>query len=114
MTPRDMHEPHRAATPLELLFDLVSVIAIAAAAAGLHHAIAEAHVLDGLLKFCAAFFGIWWAWMNYTWFASAYDNDDTPYRLLTLLIMAGSLTICLLYTSPSPRDQRGSRMPSSA
>ena len=25
----------------------------------------------------------------------------------------GSLT-CLLYTSPSPRDQRGSRMPSSA
>ena len=24
------------------------------------------------------------------------------------------LTFCLLYTSPSPRDQRGSRMPSSA
>ena len=26
----------------------------------------------------------------------------------------GQLDICLLYTSPSPRDQRGSRMPSSA
>ena len=26
----------------------------------------------------------------------------------------GIITICLLYTSPSPRDQRGSRMPSSA
>ena len=26
----------------------------------------------------------------------------------------GGLGICLLYTSPSPRDQRGSRMPSSA
>ena len=25
-----------------------------------------------------------------------------------------SITVCLLYTSPSPRDQRGSRMPSSA
>ena len=25
-----------------------------------------------------------------------------------------SISICLLYTSPSPRDQRGSRMPSSA
>ena len=25
-----------------------------------------------------------------------------------------SLMVCLLYTSPSPRDQRGSRMPSSA
>ena len=24
------------------------------------------------------------------------------------------ISICLLYTSPSPRDQRGSRMPSSA
>ena len=23
-------------------------------------------------------------------------------------------SVCLLYTSPSPRDQRGSRMPSSA
>ena len=27
---------------------------------------------------------------------------------------AVSLSSCLLYTSPSPRDQRGSRMPSSA
>ena len=26
----------------------------------------------------------------------------------------GAILICLLYTSPSPRDQRGSRMPSSA
>ena len=26
----------------------------------------------------------------------------------------GALYVCLLYTSPSPRDQRGSRMPSSA
>ena len=28
--------------------------------------------------------------------------------------VSGSSDICLLYTSPSPRDQRGSRMPSSA
>ena len=28
--------------------------------------------------------------------------------------LASGLYICLLYTSPSPRDQRGSRMPSSA
>ena len=27
---------------------------------------------------------------------------------------AGAVGVCLLYTSPSPRDQRGSRMPSSA
>ena len=34
---------------------------------------------------------------------------------LKRLFMAGNqLCACLLYTSPSPRDQRGSRMPSSA
>ena len=30
------------------------------------------------------------------------------------LIIDGVNNSCLLYTSPSPRDQRGSRMPSSA
>jgi len=93
MRPRDTAEAHRAATPLELLFDLVSVIAIATAAASLHHAIVEAHVAEGIVKFLAAFFAIWWAWMNYTWFASAYDNDDVPFRVLTMIIMAGALTM---------------------
>ena len=93
MPPRDPHEPVRAATPLELLFDLVSVIAIAAAAAGLHHAISENHALDGIIRFGLAFFAIWWAWMNYTWFASAYDNNDAPFRLLTMVIMAGALAM---------------------
>ena len=31
-----------------------------------------------------------------------------------LHLMLSGLKACLLYTSPSPRDQRGSRMPSSA
>ena len=29
-------------------------------------------------------------------------------------VLTSDLNACLLYTSPSPRDQRGSRMPSSA
>jgi low temperature requirement protein LtrA len=89
--PRNTDELHRAATPLELLFDLVSVIAIAAAAAGLHHGITEAHYLEIVVTFIMAFFTIWWAWMNYTWYASAYDNDDVIFRILTLVIMGGSL-----------------------
>ncbi|HEY7774025.1 MAG TPA: low temperature requirement protein A [Marinagarivorans sp.] len=93
MGPRDESEVHRAATPLELLFDLVSVIAIASAAAGLHHAIVEEHYASGVIKFVLAFFAIWWAWMNYTWFASAYDNDDTLFRVLTMLAMSGSLVM---------------------
>ena len=34
---------------------------------------------------------------------------DVRFYLVAILFI-----ICLLYTSPSPRDQRGSRMPSSA
>ena len=93
MRARDVHQPHRVATSLELLFDLVTVIAVASAAAGLHHAIAGGHTADGVVRFAMAFFGIWWAWMNYTWFASAYDNDDGLFRLLTLAIMGGALVM---------------------
>ncbi|MDZ7938718.1 MAG: low temperature requirement protein A [Rhodoferax sp.] len=93
MSPRDPHESHRASTPLELLFDLVTVIAIASAAAGLHHALAADHATEGVFKFVGAFFAIWWAWMNYTWLASAYDNDDALFRVLTMVVMGGSLTV---------------------
>ena len=34
--------------------------------------------------------------------------------LVNAMHITASVFICLLYTSPSPRDQRGSRMPSSA
>jgi low temperature requirement protein LtrA len=39
------------------------------------------------------FFAIWWAWMNFTWFASAYDIDDLAYRLLTIVQIAGVLIL---------------------
>jgi low temperature requirement protein LtrA len=91
MTPRSPDESHRAATPLELLFDLVFVVAIAQAASGLHHAIAESHPVEGLIGFLMVFFAIWWAWMGFTWFASAYDCDDVPYRLLVFVQIAGAL-----------------------
>src|SRR5664279_4612149 len=39
------------------------------------------------------FFAIWWAWLNFTWFASAYDTDDVPYRLAVLVQIAGSLVL---------------------
>jgi low temperature requirement protein LtrA len=93
MVARDPKEPHRAATPLELLFDLCFVVGIAQAAAQLHHAIAGAHVAHGLIGFLTAFFAIWWAWMNLTWFASAFDVDDVPYRLLVLGQIAGVLVL---------------------
>jgi low temperature requirement protein LtrA len=93
MVARDTSERHRAATPLELLFDLTFVVAVAAAAAQLAHAIVEGHAAQGLLGYLMVFFAIWWAWMNFTWFASAYDSDDAPYRLVTLLQMGGVLVL---------------------
>ena len=93
MTARDTGEAHRASSPLELLFDLVFVVAIAQVSAQLAHSIAEGHALDTLGPYVMVFFAIWWAWMNFTWFASAYDTDDVPYRVLVLLQMAGVLIL---------------------
>lgn len=93
MRPRSPEEAHRAATPLELLFDLVFVVAVAQAAANLHHGIAEGHVAETLVSYILVFFGIWWAWMGFTWFASSYDNDDIPYRLLVFVQMTGALIV---------------------
>ena len=81
---RDIHEAHRVATPLELLFDLVFVVAIAQSASLLHHGIVAHHTGQALVGFVIAFGAIWWAWMNYTWFASAYDDDTPAFRILTM------------------------------
>ena len=95
MRARDPHQHHRTATPLELLYDLCFVVAIARAAAEMHHAIAEDHVLTGLLGYALVFFAIWWAWINFTWFASAYDTDDVLYRVLTVAQMLGVLVLAV-------------------
>src|SRR5262245_30498329 len=91
MGPRDPAEPHRAATNLELLFDLCFVVAVAYASAGLHHAIAGNHAATGIASYLTVFFAIWWGWMNFSWFSSAYDNDDGVHRLATLVQIAGAL-----------------------
>ena len=48
-------------------------------------------------------------WPGKLYLSVALDIDH-PF----LQKMLTKYSICLLYTSPSPRDQRGSRMPSSA
>jgi low temperature requirement protein LtrA len=93
MTARATDEEHRVSSPLELLFDLTFVVAIAALTTQLGHGIAAGHVLGDLAPFLQVFFAIWWAWMNFTWFASSYDTDDVPYRLLTMVQMAGVLVL---------------------
>ncbi|MEU6646051.1 low temperature requirement protein A [Saccharomonospora sp. NPDC046836] len=103
MIPRDPREEHRAASPLELFFDLVFVVAIATSSAQLHHAESEQHIGAGIGAYLMVFFAIWWAWMNFTWFATAFDTDDWLYRLLTLLQMAGVLVLAA-GTGPAMAD----------
>ena len=92
---RDPSQDHRTATPLELLFDLTFVIAFGAAANELAHLLAEGHIGTALLGFSFATFGIAWAWINFSWFASAYDTDDWVFRLATMVQMLGVLIFAL-------------------
>ncbi|MFE0173762.1 low temperature requirement protein A [Streptomyces sp. NPDC059002] len=88
---RGRDEEHRAATPLELFFDLCFVVAVAQAGAELVHAVAEGHTGEGILNYAMLFFALFWAWVNFSWFSSAYDNDDVLYRVVTLVQIAGVL-----------------------
>lgn len=93
MRPRDPSEQHRAASPLELFFDLVFVVAVSFSSQTLHHMEADGRLGAGALGYLMVFFAIWWAWMNFTWFATAFDTDDWPYRIMTITQMAGVLIL---------------------
>ena len=95
MAGRDPHEAHRVATPLELLFDLTFATAFSLASAQLAHALAEGQYTAGLLGFAFASFAICWAWINFSWFSSAYDTDDWLFRLVTMVQMIGVLVLAI-------------------
>lgn len=95
MRGRDINETNRATTPLELLFDLTFVIAFGLAASQFSHSIAVAHIKVGLIGFGFSAFAICWAWINFSWFASAYDTDDWLFRITTMVQMIGVLILAL-------------------
>jgi low temperature requirement protein LtrA len=92
---RDPHEDHRGATPLELLFDLTFVVAFGIAADELAHYVADGRVWSGVFGFAFATFAVAWAWINYSWFASAYDTDDWVFRVATMVQMVGVIVLAL-------------------
>jgi low temperature requirement protein LtrA len=93
MMARDREQEFRSSTPLELFFDLCFVVAVAQAGNVLREGLANGRGWTELPGYLMVFFAIWWAWVNFTWFASAYDTDDVFYRLLTLLQIAGVLVL---------------------
>ena len=59
VTARTVDEPHRAATQLEVLFDLTFVVAVVAVVTQLNHGVAERHAADVVGPFPQVFFALW-------------------------------------------------------
>lgn len=95
MSGRNAEESHRAATPLELLFDLTFVAAFSVAGNELAHALVEGHTVAAIGGFAFSMVAIVWAWINYSWFSSAFDTDDWLFRLLTMVQMAGVVVLAI-------------------
>lgn len=99
MAGRDPDEEGRAATTLELFFDLTFVVVFSLAGVQLSHAIAEAHYFAAFLGFGFCAFAAIWAWINFTWMASAFDTDDWLFRAVTMLQMIG---VCIMGLGVEP------------
>src|ERR1700737_1260221 len=93
MAGRDPLEKQRAATPLEALFDLTFAACFSLAASDLASVLAAVHFRAGLVGFAFASFAICWAWINFSWFSSAYDTDDWLFRIVTMVQMIGVLDL---------------------
>lgn len=83
----EQRSEERTSTWLELFFDLCFVVAVAALASRLHHEPDP----GGMLRFLGLFVPVWWSWMIFTWYATAFDNDDVPYRVTLLVAMLSIL-----------------------
>lgn len=95
MTGRDPDEEGRAGSSLEILYDLVFVVAFAVAGVQLAEHLAGGHYLAAIVGYLMMTFATIWAWINFAWFSSAFDTDDWFYRVLTLLQMIGVSIIAI-------------------
>lgn len=95
MRGRARHEQHRAATPLEALYDLVFAAAFGVAGAQFAEGVAAGHGAAAVGAFGFATAAVIWAWINFSWFASAFDTDDWLFRLFTMVQMAGVIVLAI-------------------
>ncbi len=92
---RDPGEEGRAASALELIFDLTFAVSVGVAADRFAEITAQGHLGSGVLGFVLAMFAILVGWINFSWFASAFDTDDWAYRLCTMIQMVGVVILAL-------------------
>jgi low temperature requirement protein LtrA len=96
---REFDVGERRATWLELFFDLCFVAAVAALA----NVLAHDPTWRGIWHFTALFVPVWWAWMAFTWFSTAWDNDDLVHRLGMFVAML----LVIVLAAGIPRVVRG-------
>ena len=84
-------DAHRKATWLELFYDLVYVVVVAALA----HELSAHLSWGGLLTFVGLFVPVWWSWSGVTFYNDRFDTDDAAHRLFTLLQMMGAVALAL-------------------
>ncbi|GAC47942.1 hypothetical protein GOACH_04_03390 [Gordonia aichiensis NBRC 108223] len=95
MTGRDPHEEQRAATNLELFFDLVFVVDFSVSGTQVAHYLAEGHWRTAVFGYVLCTFAAIWAWINFSWFSSAFDTDDWFFRVMVLVQMVGVAILAL-------------------
>ncbi|HEX6628952.1 MAG TPA: low temperature requirement protein A, partial [Gemmatimonadaceae bacterium] len=110
---RDPHEEHRVATPLELLFDLTFATCFSFAASQFATELAEGRYMAAAIGFGFASFAICWAWINFSWFSSAYDTDDWLFRITTMVQMIGVLVLAIGLRPMFASVERGQRLDNS-
>ena len=82
MVGRSIEEEHRAATPLELFFDLVFVVAVDQLARRLQHGVTGHETL----VYLALYGPIWWAWVGFVLYTDWFGTDDLGDRLVNAFL----------------------------
>lgn len=59
------------------------------------HLLTEGHLGAAVIGFGFSMFAVCWAWINFAWFASAFDTDDWFYRVTTMVQMTGVVVLAL-------------------
>lgn len=80
---------------MELFFDLTFVAAFLTIGEQVALGIADGQFWPAVLGFGIATLPALWAWMEYSWLASSFDNDDWLFRALTLMQMAGVIILTI-------------------
>ncbi|MFB2875492.1 low temperature requirement protein A [Floridanema aerugineum] len=79
----EKQDKEKRASWLELFYDLIFVAAIAEVAHYLHGHL----TISGFFSYILMFVPIWWSWVGATFYATRFDTENIPHRVLTLIQM---------------------------